>query len=128
MMGTMSAMLVARRIACVGAVASLICGQAVWGQDSDQKSGRVWLRKCTSPEPYGQIECANYIRALVEYDEVREELGEKQFICAKKGVTVGQSRDAVVKSLRDHPQDLHRSFALLAHLALKSEFPCETRP
>ena len=117
---------VAFRFATIGLVTSLIFLQAVSAQSSDGKSGTHWLRKCTNPEPSLQIECSIYVRALVEYDEVRGTvLGQKRFICPEKGVTIGQSREVVLKSLRAKPQDLHRPFVLLAHLALEAAFPCD---
>jgi hypothetical protein len=92
---------------------------------SDDNSGTHWLRKCTNPEPGLQIECATYVRALVEYDEVRAKvLGQKRFICPDKNVTIGESREIVIKSLRDKPHELDRPFVLLAHLALEGAFPC----
>lgn len=91
----------------------------------EDKSGITWLRKCTNPEPNWLIECAVYVRAVVDYDEVRaRELGQKRFICLTDGVTLGQTRQIVIKSLREKPQDLHRPFALLAHRALEAAFPC----
>jgi hypothetical protein len=108
----------------VGLAAGLLFGQVVPAQAGDPKSGTHWLRMCTSPEAYGQIECANYVRALVDYDELRAGLGERRFICAAKGITVGQSREVVVAFLRDKTTDLHRPFVALAHDALKAAFPC----
>ncbi len=113
------------RFVLVALVAGLISSQAPWAQGGDPKSGTYWLRKCTSPEAYGQIECANYVRALIEYDELRGQmLGQKRFICPDKDVTLGQSREVVLKYLRERPQDLHRPFVLLAHLALEAAFSC----
>jgi len=92
---------------------------------SEENSGSHWLRKCTNPEPALQIECAIYVRALVEYDEVRgTTLGQMRYICPARDLTIGQSREVVIRSLRDKPEDLHRPFALLAHLALSAAFPC----
>lgn len=108
--------------------AGLLLGQVTSAQAGDPKSGTYWLRMCTSPEAYGQLECANYVRALVEYDELRAELGERRFICASKGRTIGESREAVVKFLRDRTTDLNRPFVLLAHEALKAAFPCPDAP
>jgi Rap1a immunity proteins len=113
------------RSAAVGLVIGMIVSEAVWAHDNDQNSGLHWLRKCTSPEPNGQIECAIYVRALVEYDELRgKALQQKRFFCPEKGVTVGQSRQTVLEYLRANPQDLHLPFALLAHQALVAAFPC----
>jgi hypothetical protein len=100
----------------------------VFGHDaeaSDENSGIHWLRKCTNPEPALQIECAIYVRALVEYDEARGTLlGKERFICPQKDLTIGQSREVVIRFLREKPEDLHRPFVLLAHLALTAAFPC----
>ena len=72
-----------------------------------------------------QIECTIYVRALVEYDEARGGMpGQARFICPAKGLTMGQAREVVVSYLRDKPEELHRPFALLAHLALQAAFPC----
>jgi hypothetical protein len=106
-------------------IAGSIAGQTALAQGGDPKSGTYWLRKCTSPEAYGQIECANYVRALIEYDELRGKvLGQKRFFCPDKDVTLGQSRDIVVKYLRDRPQEQRRPFVLLAHMALEAAFSC----
>lgn len=111
------------RLVVVTLAAGLLLSGAA--RAGDEKSGLQWLRKCTNPEAYWQIECAIYVRALVEYDEARaKELGEKRFICAKEGVTIRQSREVVIKFLRENPQELHRPFALLAHRALEAAFPC----
>ena len=117
------------RSAAVGLVAGLLIGlifsQALQAYGDDQKSGIHWLRKCTSPEPNGQIECAIYVRALVEYDELRAKaLEQKRFICPQKGVTIGQSREVVLQYLRAKPQDLQQPFVLLAHQGLAAAFPC----
>ena len=67
--------------AAIGLATSLVFAQVVSAQNSDGKSGTHWLRKCTSPEAYGQIECANYVRALVDCDELRStSLEQKRFI------------------------------------------------
>jgi hypothetical protein len=95
-----------------------------WAQTGTAKSGTYWLRKCTSPEAYGPFECAGYVRALVEYDELRAELGDKRQYCPQKSATLGESRDAVLSYLREHPADGHLPFVSLAHTALKSAFPC----
>ena len=119
----------ARWSAAVALAACLILSQAARAQHNDAKSGIHWFRKCTSPEPNGQIECAIYVRALVEYDELRATVLErKRFICPEKGLTLGQSRLVVLKFLRDNPQDLHLPFVLLAHRALAAAYPCPRGP
>jgi hypothetical protein len=106
---------------CVAAC--LIFGQSA--EASDESSGGHWLRKCTNPEPALQIECAIYVRALIEYDEARGNmLGQTRLICPAKDLTIGQSRELVISFLRDRPEDLHRPFVLLAHRALEAAFPC----
>jgi hypothetical protein len=103
----------------------LIFSQTLRAHDNDQNSGIHWLRKCTSPEANGQIECAIYVRAMVEYDELHgKTLEQKRFICPGKDVTLGQSREVVLKFLRANPQELQLPFVLLAHLALATAFPC----
>jgi hypothetical protein len=100
----------------VGLAAGLMFSLTV--RASDENSGTHWLRKCTNPEPSLQIECAIYVRALVEYDEGRARvLGQKRFYLPR------QDRDDI-KFLRDKPHELERQFVLLAHLALKGAFPC----
>src|SRR5689334_8298741 len=64
-----------------GALLVCILAGAGWAQSSNPKAAINWLRKCTSPEDYGQIECLGYVRALVEYDQLRGELGERRHIC-----------------------------------------------
>ncbi len=122
-------MSVSIRSAAIGLVIGLIFSQASWAHGNDQKSGTHWLRQCTSPEANGQIECAIYVRALVEYDELRAKaLQQKRFICPEKGVTIGQSREVVLQYLRANPQDLHLPFVLLAHRGLAAAFPCSGDP
>ena len=119
---------VAWRLVLAGVVASAILVQAGLAHASDEKSGTHWLRKCTNPEPVWQIECTIYVQAVVEYDEVRAKmLGDKQYICREKDMTIGQSREVVIKFLRERPQDLHQPFALLAHRALETAFPCASK-
>ena len=113
------------RSAAIGLLVGMLFAPAAWGHGDEQKSGTYWLRQCTSPEPNGQIECAIYVRAVVEYDELRgTTLEQKRFICPQKGLTIGQSRDVVLKYLRARPQELHLPFVLLAHRGLAAAFPC----
>jgi hypothetical protein len=113
------------RSAAAALVVGLLGSQMAWGHSDEQKSGTHWLRKCTSPEAPGQIECAIYVRALVEYDELRgKTLEQKRLICPEKGLTIGASRELVVKYLREKPNELHLPFVLLAHRALAAAFPC----
>ena len=116
------------RTAIIGLLACAIFSQASAVAESEERSGVHWLRKCTNPEPSLQMECAIYVRALVEYDEVRATmLGQKRFICPHKDLTIGQSREAVLKFLRDKPETLQQPFVLLAHLALQAAYPCSPR-
>jgi hypothetical protein len=104
---------------------ALILPRSVWGHSDEQKSGIHWLRQCTSPEADGQIECAIYVRAIVEYDELRgTALKESRFICPEQGLTIGRSREIVLQYLHAHPQDLKLPFVLLAHQGLAAAFPC----
>jgi hypothetical protein len=109
-------------------VIALLVALFIWqdAQASEETSGTHWLRQCTNPEPALQIECAIYVRALVEYDELRgKTLGQTRYICPTDDLTIGQSREVVIRSLREKPEDLHRPFVLLAHLALSAAFPCQ---
>lgn len=109
----------------IGLVVAAALVGAAWAHSDEQKSGTHWLRKCTSPEVNGQIECAIYVRAIVEYDEMRGTLlKEARFICPEQGLTIGQSREIVLQYLRAHPQDLKLPFVLLAHQGLAAAFPC----
>ena len=117
------------RSVLVGLVAAAAVAGTAWGHSDEQKSGTHWLRQCTSPEANGQIECAIYVRAIVEYDELRGTLlKEARFICPEKGLTIGQSREIVLQYLRAHPQDLNLPFVLLAHQGLAAAFPCAPAP
>jgi hypothetical protein len=113
----------------VGLLAAVALPKAGWGHSDEQKSGIHWFRKCTSPEPNGQIECAIYVRAIVEYDELRgTTLKEARHICPEQGLTIGRSREIVLQYLRAHPQDLNLPFVLLAHQGLAAAFPCAAQP
>jgi hypothetical protein len=115
--------------ALVGLLAAAAIAGAALGHSDEQKSGTHWLRKCTSPEANGQIECAIYVRAIVEYDELRGTLmKEARFICPETGLTVGRSHEIVLQYLRAHPQDLKLPFVLLAHQGLAAAFPCAPEP
>jgi hypothetical protein len=122
------------RLALLGLIAMLGLGgvavsPAAWGHSDEQKSGTHWLRKCTSPEADGQIECAIYVRAIVEYDELRgTTLQEARYICPEQGLTIGRSREVVVQYLRANLQDLQLPFVLLAHRGLAAAFPCAAEP
>jgi hypothetical protein len=111
------------RVCIVGAALSCMIGVG-WAQSGNTKAAMYWLRKCTSPEDYGQIECIGYLRAVVEYDQLRSELGEKRHICLGKDATVGDAREAVVKHLRDRPADGKLPFVSVVHAALTTAFPC----
>ena len=114
-----------RRSVFVGLAASVAVAGTAWGHSDEQKSGTHWLRQCTSPEANGQIECAIYVRAIVEYDELRgTTLKESRFICPEQGLTIGRSREIVLQYLHAHPQDLKLPFVLLAHQGLAAAFPC----
>jgi hypothetical protein len=115
--------------ALIGLLAGATIAGAAWAHSDEQKSGTHWLRKCTSPEANGQIECAIYVRAIVEYDELRGTLlKEARFICPEKGLTIGRSREIVLQYLRTHPEDLKLPFAFLAHQGLAMAFPCAPEP
>jgi Rap1a immunity proteins len=117
------------RGAFIGLLVAAAFAGAAWAHSDEQKSGTHWLRKCTSPEVNGQIECAIYVRAIVEYDEMRGTLlKEARFICPEQGLTIGQSREIVLQYLRAHPQDLKLPFVLLAHQGLAAAFPCAHEP
>jgi hypothetical protein len=107
-------------------VAGLAPAPAARGYDNDHNSGLHWLRKCTSPEPGGQIECAIYVKALVDYDELRSRtLAQKRYICPAKDATIGQTFKAVLKYLRELPaHELRQPFVQLAHQGLAAAFPC----
>ena len=125
LVSTEEALLVIFRTAVIGLVACIIISGASPAVGNDERSGVHWLRKCTNPEPSLQMECAIYVRALVEYDEVRAKmLGQKRFICPHNDLTVGQSREVVLKFLREKPESLQQPFVLLAHLALQAAYPC----
>jgi hypothetical protein len=122
---TEEALLAIFRTAVIGLLACTIISRASPAAGNEESSGVHWLRKCTNPEPSLQMECAIYVRALVEYDEVRAKmLGQKRFICPHNDLTVGQSREVVLKFLREKPESLHQPFVLLAHLALQAAYPC----
>ena len=61
---------------------------------------------------------------LDEHEQGGKTLEQKRFICPGKDVTLGQSREVVLKFLRANPQELQLPFVLLAHLALATAFPC----
>ena len=125
-------MMLARRLALGFACAALAVGSAVVDPafGYDETSGSLWLRTCTSPAANGQIECAVYVRALVEFDEMRaRKMGEKRSFCVEKGATIGQTHKVVVDFLRGHKQELEQPFTELAHRALSERYPCpDTAP
>jgi hypothetical protein len=70
------------------------------------------------------MECAIYVRGLVEYDEVRATmLGQKRFICPHKDLTIGQSRETVLKFLRDKQKHFNSRLCCSPNLLSRPHTP-----
>ncbi len=76
----------------------------------------------------GQVNfCLGFMQGITQTNLVYQKVlnDNAQFCLPARGITDGQAARIVVKYLRDHPEDLHRSEFVLSFWALKEAFPCK---
>jgi hypothetical protein len=71
--------------------------------------------------------CLGFMQGISQTNLLYQQIlkGDAQFCLPAGGITNGQAARIVVKSLRDHPEDLHKGEFVLAVWALKDAFPCK---
>jgi hypothetical protein len=121
----------------------LLCTDLCHGQASQYASiedGNSLAEFCKeSPKPTNGLEmlhwgmCAGYIVGIKDAENTTKlslkaaKMEDKRTLtfCIDQRVTNGQLIDVVNKFLKDHPELLHLSAAMLVHGALAHSFPCE---
>jgi hypothetical protein len=112
------------RVTLIAALALTLQLCSMAGAEEDRDSGNAWHRKCTSENVTDRLMCTTYLEALSHGLSVATLYGAARIYCIPQGVTVGQMRKVVIRSLEQHPQDLHTGFSLLAVRAFRDSFPC----
>lgn len=86
-------------------------------------TGNEVLQKCDEGADTQDIAyCLGYIAGAVDQIALWTNYGGKN--CIPSNATLGQMRDVIVKYLKDHPQDRHRSAPLLSYMALGEAYSC----
>ncbi len=89
---------------------------------SPLQNGNDLLRICQSADIFDRGVCGGFVTAAGQVVQIA---GKG---CFADGVTLEQSRDVVVKYLKDHPEARHEAAVSLASRALTHAFPCSARP
>lgn len=84
-------------------------------------TGTDLYRACASANPPDQLVCAAYVAGFVQGSSI----GARTY-CAPMEITGEQSVLIITKYLRDHPEELHYSAAILADIALAKAYPCRS--
>jgi endonuclease YncB( thermonuclease family) len=88
--------------------------------------GNSLLSTCTEDPThatYSHGECLGYIEAVIQILLNGGAVGDWR-ACLPGNGTIGQAKDVVLKSLRDHPEQRHFAAAGLIAAALHEAFPC----
>lgn len=85
-----------------------------------QYTGNSLLSDCQSDSVYRQGMCDGYISSIADMSTIGT---NQSWLSFPKGTTLGQVRDVVVKSLKDHPKDRNGSAFVLVFGALQEAFP-----
>jgi hypothetical protein len=95
------------------------CGAIVRQQDNGAK--------LSDTELVQGVSCIQYLSGLLDGVTLTESLsGGATMICAPaSGISNDQLVRVVVKYLREHPENLHRSGRMEALIALSKAFPCK---
>jgi hypothetical protein len=89
------------------------------------QTGNDLLRTCESTSLVDASFCLGFIHGVdVVMSDVGEMLQTPVKTCRPDGVTLGQQRDIVLKSLKDRPQQRHWEAWTLIHNAMMDAFPC----
>jgi len=80
---------------------------------------------CTMPGGDGL--CFSYIKGVWDMIDAAQEINiaRKKFICVPSGVTIGQMKDVVLKSLNSRPEVRHLSASSLVWNALVAVWECK---
>lgn len=84
-------------------------------------SGNEMKSLCISTTPYDRGLCLGFVAGV--NDMTRASGG--RYYCLPKEVTLGQLVAVVTKRLRDEPERLHQSAAVIVIRALHYAFPCK---
>lgn len=73
----------------------------------------------------GSAWCAGFISGLVEMDVFRERaMKQTPLFCIPEEATKAQLVDITAKYMKEHPEELHRSFMIVATTAIVEAFTC----
>lgn len=105
-----------------------------------EDDGNDLLRKCVAAEKAADganqgereavdaIDCMSYLQGILDmnmlYQAALNKPKPQTFFCLPTNIKNGQAARIVVKYLRAHPEQLHRSGAILAVTAFAEAFPC----
>ena len=130
-----------RRFACAAILAS-------WCAGASAMTGNELLVSCEETSAVSQMECLTYIQGATEgmleqwrsvvvpafqvgirkppYG-VRDEFIIRPPFCTADAVTLGQTKNVVLKYMRDNPAETHQRAAKLVLAAMIRSFPCRSR-
>jgi hypothetical protein len=74
---------------------------------------------CASNQSASRITCLGYVLG------VADTLGATGNACIPPGITEDQTKDLVIKYLRDHPESRHLGAASQIGISLMATFPCK---
>lgn len=107
----------------------LVAGTAMAGPDAEYPadfSGNYWFRQCDPAVTAKYLECAAYVRGVIEGAQAHAAITESRDVfCLPKGVEVGQSTDVFIDYLKKNPGYSHFPGSALVFRALANAFPCK---
>ena len=93
------------------------------------EGGNGLLSDCEERATFNEGVCAGYLSGVMDAHQTFKGWGEltQPTYCKPDGVTLGQVRAIVVKSLKENPEELHLNAASLVLNALRRAFPPEIK-
>jgi hypothetical protein len=100
---------------------AVVSALALWPSAARAHDGNYLWANCDSREDAKQLYCLAYITGVSDAVRIAGSF------CPPDNATYGQSKDVVIKYLRDHPEERHYAAAFLVGYALGSVFPCKPK-
>lgn len=105
------------------AAALLVTATPASARETAVDDGNDLLDVCTKDDYFSQGYCLGYIRALSSgVDAILAT--NKQQICYRQGITIGQIRDVVVSYIRRNPAKRNENAMVLVSWASAEAWPC----